>query len=575
MSLILASLALALADLGPLDAFRVNYAAVKVDLEYEFVSGSMSPADAARIWENGGSGLRERSETKLNGRWSCDGEGEYFEFGSPDEVIAAGKAALKQDIGQSVLHSTGMGRKHGLSYIPRTEALFDGVILAGHQENEWANDGGTVINVWTDGSPGYVLLGKSPFLYWGTYPFPQILRAHFPGVKPERRKLVRNGRPLEVEIYKKMQSAVDWLQIEIDYDPSVAYLPRHIRMVNFSTTINTYISEVYVTGSKPCAAGGFVPTEWYSVMFGLAKFGALYPNYDVETVLEPTNEVGVGRFKVTQFKDRAAPVALTQLGEINSIASAGGKVRIGPGVHSLTLDAIKSRMGRKLSDPAPNPLPSLDIAEVRQYAPKPSPWWAMPLISGFGSFILLILTGFLWRRRRIRALMLIVGFATLPGCGPAQKPVFQMSATFSPPKLLYDWQSPAIPLVLTVRNDGTHPVRILSVDGGCACRQVDQSPLPAVLSPGGVISFKVRASTKKLSAPQSLPFNVETDQGRAVVGAELLEDLISRSRDQILGSRSPWLGREPVALWEMVRRGQEFAGSTAAARGIGCGGGGL
>src|SRR6185312_14964398 len=37
---------------------------------------------------------------------------------------------------------------------------------------------------------------------------------------------------------------------------------------------------------------------------------------------------------------------------------------------------------------------------------------------------------------------------------------------------------------------------------------------------------------------------------------ELIEDLISRSRDQVLGSRSPRPARQPLALWEMVRRGE-------------------
>ena len=34
---------------------------------------------------------------------------------------------------------------------------------------------------------------------------------------------------------------------------------------------------------------------------------------------------------------------------------------------------------------------------------------------------------------------------------------------------------------------------------------------------------------------------------------KLNEDLISRSRDQILGSRSPWIARWPLVVWEMVR----------------------
>ena len=56
-------------------------------------------------------------------------------------------------------------------------------------------------------------------------------------------------------------------------------------------------------------------------------------------------------------------------------------------------------------------------------------------------------------------------------------------------------------------------------------------------------------------------------------GSEKLnEDLISRSRDQILGSRGPWLARQPLAAWEMVRPREEIVGLAAAVRGVDCGG---
>ena len=54
------------------------------------------------------------------------------------------------------------------------------------------------------------------------------------------------------------------VHFEVAYDPSVGYLPRFVR----SFTLNkdqTYISrELYLAEARPCTAGGFVPTEWYS-----------------------------------------------------------------------------------------------------------------------------------------------------------------------------------------------------------------------------------------------------------------------------------------------------------------------
>lgn len=370
MLTILAALALAQLKPGPLDAFRVNYSSLKVELQYEYIRGSMSAGDAARIAESGGTGFQPRPETKIIGRWACDGLAESFAFSSPDDVIAAGKAAPRKDE-DGGLHPTGMMMMAALPYVPKTEGLFDGVLLAGRQENNsMMMGGGRTINVWANGEPGYLALGKSPFFWNLTHPFPQFLRVHFPGAEPKRRRTVRNGRPVEVEVYKKMQSPVDWLQTEVAYDPSVGYLPRYVRCIHFSTTITTFIGEFFLIDAKPCAAGGFVPTEWYDTDFGFEKFGTRFPDYNDETVLKPTGKAGVSHFQATSIKDRAGPVALTELDGVDSVASAGGRMTLGPGVHSLTLDAIKARMGRKISNPAPKPLPSFDYEEVRDLAPK-------------------------------------------------------------------------------------------------------------------------------------------------------------------------------------------------------------
>jgi len=78
----------------------------------------------------------------------------------------------------------------------------------------------------------------------------------------------------------------------------------------------------------------------------------------------------------------------------------------------------------------------------------------------------------------------------------------------------------------------------------------------------GTLKLDSRSSWHTISASRAaLEFN-----------EKLNEDLISRSRDQILGSRGPWLARQPLAVWEMVRPREEIVGLAAAVRAVDCGG---
>jgi len=69
-----------------------------------------------------------------------------------------------------------------------------------------------------------------------------------------------------------------------------------------------------------------------------------------------------------------------------------------------------------------------------------------------------------------------------------------------------------------------------------------------------------RQYPKGLNAPES-----SCAAGR---GSKLVEDLISRSRDQIHGSRSPCLARRAPEAREMVRCGDEIFGSAARTWGV-------
>jgi hypothetical protein len=71
--------------------------------------------------------------------------------------------------------------------------------------------------------------------------------------------------------------------------------------------------------------------------------------------------------------------------------------------------------------------------------------------------------------------------------------------------------------------------------------------------------------------PGQRPEHREATQ-RAHDQRELIEDLISRSRDQIPGSRSPGPVLQPLVLWEMVQYRGATVGSVAAARAVDRGG---
>jgi len=79
-----------------------------------------------------------------------------------------------------------------------------------------------------------------------------------------------------------------------------------------------------------------------------------------------------------------------------------------------------------------------------------------------------------------------------------------------------------VPVTLQLFNEGTLPLRLLQVSGGCSCRQVDQSALPFDLRPGGELQLDIRLSTLGNFDASSIGFNVETDQGAFNVSASML-----------------------------------------------------
>ena len=498
---------------GPLDAFRANYASIKVDLEYVYRKGGVDAATVAdgRLWRERPLNFVGDPRLAVVGRWSCDGEVEWYYFSSPEEVLEAGRKQPKV-LGAMV------------PYVPEHEGIYDGVTLAGHLlHDDVTMDRGQVIQVWNNRSPGFLSMGKGPFFWWISYPFPQILEVHFPGATPTRRKAERDGHPTEVEIYHRTIKG-GWHQIEVSYDPAIGYLPRYARMVVFSgdktglvkTAYEGLVKETYLVEARPCAAGGVVPTEWYDTSYEIDGFQRRYPGYNDDTLLAPSGGAALGHFKVTSFRDRAAPVTLTHLEEIRWIASAGGRVPLPPGTSALTLPDVKKALGTRLTNPKPAALPKLNVdeAEMRQYSRPPARRWSPYLYGALGGVILLV-SLFVWRRRR--SLSALLGLLGMAGCGMGEQPAAKLTAAFTQPRLLYNLNDPAIPLTLVVKNEGNQALRIFKAEGGCACRQVDQSRFPTLLKPSGELPLTVSISPGRASLPQSFNFAFETNWGSLVV----------------------------------------------------------
>src|SRR4051812_25829652 len=68
------------APVGPLDAFRANRAATKVDVKFVFTSGAASAdaVDRLRSWSPDGVTFSEDPTATITGRWACDGVAERF-----------------------------------------------------------------------------------------------------------------------------------------------------------------------------------------------------------------------------------------------------------------------------------------------------------------------------------------------------------------------------------------------------------------------------------------------------------------------------------------------------------------
>jgi hypothetical protein len=483
---------------GPLDALRANHAATRVRLHVERTSGSLAKDEFSeeRAWK-GELGFVVDPRLTIAGVWASDGEAEYFALASPgwkpDQApkgSATGAAGL---------------------LVPKEQLLFDGEMTVRRRGDD------SRVDVMLTDNPS-LGRGIGPYCWDSVAPFPLILKLQFPDYRPRRYSTMCNGHPTEAEIYRRDQSD-GWHQLEVYYDVDSGYVPRFVRLVKSARDQDIgFVRSTYIISMRGCREGGLVPAEWYSVFFVIPGFEKKYPQYKAETPIKPSGQFSVSRFRVTDFADLDRPVRLEDDKGVAVLSSFGGQVPATGLANSLTIANVRRALGPKLKVTAAS-LPHLDRDEVANRS-HPSRWrWTSYMIALVVAAGCAIRFGWsFWRRQVAASMLLALALFSAPGCGLSTRPVVNITGSFAQPQVIHE-PNASIPMELILKNDGNQAVRITHVDGGCSCRQVDQSPLPMMLKPGKSLALGVKMVAGKRFEPLNIMFTAESDQGRLTVPA--------------------------------------------------------
>ena len=511
---------------GPIDGFKVNLAAIHVDLDFRLSSGEIGTAAVVDgdIWAGRNIRFVEVAAAEIEGSWAFDGRTEWYVCGSPAAIIEAQRGKPQPSVG-------GYGKR---SSTPRVEGLYDGeslaehVLLADDTENV-----GNILEVWTKGLAEFVPNGSGPFS-WNPRPFPHFIAIEYPAGVPVVHRAQRDGVACEIEVYEREMKS-GWTRLEVAYDPARDYLPRSIRQIYSRTGGTTHVRVTCVTKSEACASGGFVPTEWYDALFQVAQYDRSGSGPDR---LQPTRASASGRhFEVLRMTDRRAPVALKHLQNIRAISTGGGAVSLPTVPASLTMDEVRGRLGRYLTQQDPRAMPSIDREELNEFRRPPGPRLAWLIAI---AILLVAIAGGAWRWRRGAKLLVLLPLLLVPnlGCGSRGRVVVKLTAAFSKPTFLYDGRPLALPMTLIAKNEGNQEIEIRRVDGGCTCRTVDQSGFPARLKPGGVFEIALTYKPDRGSQPIAANFTFETDLGDYVVSTPVHPMARHRLEPESLGHMS-------------------------------------
>ncbi|AMV36145.1 hypothetical protein [Planctomyces sp. SH-PL62] len=376
---------------GPIESFRANFAAIGAEGDYEYRSGRLP----SELFEVGAARLKDavtfadEEPRVISGSWASYGGVEWFLQDPPTDSAGASAGARSG--------ASASSRDPG----PGLELLSDGWVVARLDLGE-ADDapGGTIVEASYEPTGGVISRAKGPFVWWECS-LSAMLALRFDGATPELGRLELDGAPLEVETYIKPNPS-GWVKMEVAYDPRIGFLPRRTRFITLEGK-KAYVREWRLVDHRRSDDGGVVPLEWISGLFQYDDFVGSYPSYDASTKLRREEAVvGGSHFRLTSFRNRHEPTALTHLTGRVTLACAGGEKRLGGTPARLTLADVRQSLGRGLTRPVRSPPPiSVDLEERDRFSqPRSGRSWTLPamlLAAGLSGFILV------WKLRTHRA----------------------------------------------------------------------------------------------------------------------------------------------------------------------------
>ena len=297
-----------------------------------------------------------------------------------------------------------------------------------------------------------------------------------------RRSETVSGRRVETEVYRQEEGG-GTVQLVFHYDPGLGYLPRYIRGWSWSASPGrdrSNVRELYLVSASPCAAGGFVPTEWVETFFAVKNFNPNSPDYSDDMPLRPAGRVSLTHFKIVELGNLEGDAAMDQLQEVKQLASFGGVVKLPPGTTRLTLDRIKTLLGKRVDTPRQSALPSPPARpQAKPIAPV---LWIVGILLASG------VAGAFALRRAMALHLAVLALYVLPGCTGSQQSVPRLAASFAQPSVLYESGPGGVDLTLKVTNEWSRTLKVVNVDGGCSCRRIDRSGLPFTPRPRAATS---------------------------------------------------------------------------------------
>jgi hypothetical protein len=535
---------LAQTEVGPEDAFRANFAAIHAEAKYRLRVGEapVESLDRLRSWSSAEISFVERRRSALNVDWACDGVAQrvFCISANPEELEHALMPPTGEKGGMRNLMGGGpIGAASSRPAAKGFEVLWDGEVQLEHRFD------GKDVQVHLGDNLGILYTTSGPFLLWATLKYPSQLRVNFPRSVPAIHRASLAGRELVVAVYQDEFEPNGWARLEVWHDPNVGFLPRFARYV-VGGGPGGRCREYFLIAARSCASGGFVPTLVYEAIFDTDRPKPVDASeFDSRAPAPvPRGQISMRHLDAVDFNDIKRPAALEKLENVEIIAAVGGVAPLRT-KEPLTMERLKVILGPKLNDLAPARMPAIDVAELNELSERPESHW-LECCLGIAS-ALAIGSALLWRRRRMsKALMVLtlVGVSQ-SGCAKGDREVLGLTGAFDKTPILFRRQDTVIPLLLTVRNVGTVPLRLLDMDGNCSCRRVDKSVLPVFVNPGRQFQLHVDIAAHSSSGKEQYVFRAQTDRG----GVDLTVPLVLFPRHRVspesVGSHSlvedePW-----------------------------------